>query len=95
MTEETRILEVVDKVFEDYMWMTQDPENAIETAIRQHHEFMKDRLKHELFMALYRRHSELTDVAWKAEVTTEEYKAARDQSREIAFQLTGKHEGEL
>ncbi len=94
MTEETRILEVIDKVFEEYMWMTQDQENAIEVAIRQHHEFMKDRVKHGVLMALYTRGTELYDVAWKADVTTEEYKSAREKAREIAFQLTGKHEGE-
>jgi hypothetical protein len=94
MTEDTRILDVIDKVFDDYMWMTQDPENAIETAIRQHHEFMKERVKHEVLMALYKRGTELYDIAWREDVTTEEYKSAREKSREIAFQLTGKHEGE-
>lgn len=92
---DTRILDIVDKVFEDYMWMTQDPATEIETAIRQHHEFMKDRVKHEILMALYKRGTELYDVAWRADVTTDDYKEAKARNKEVTFQLTGKDGGEL
>ena len=94
MTEETRIIDAVDKAFDDYMWMTQDPENAIETAIKQHHAFMKERIRHAVLMALHERGNELFDVAWDTEVTTESYQKAKTRHQEIMFQLTGKHEGE-